>query len=106
MKNFRSIPLVIFYSCVFYTAPAQTSSVDGAVTSPSLSQQMAATTMNTWKDSFSFDNKPVKWTYDQGVILKGIEGAWNNTGDGKYFKYIQQSMDFFVDKDGHVKTYK
>jgi unsaturated rhamnogalacturonyl hydrolase len=62
---------------------------------------MASTIMNIWKDSFS-----AKWSYDQGVVLKGIEGIWNNTGDGKYFRYIQQSMDFFVDKDGNIKGYK
>jgi unsaturated rhamnogalacturonyl hydrolase len=106
MKISRNILFLILYSCVFYTVAAQTGSGSAIVTSPSLSQQMTATAMNIWKDSFSLDNKPAKWTYDQGVILKGIEGAWNKTGDGKYFRYIQQSMDFFVDKDGHVKTYK
>jgi unsaturated rhamnogalacturonyl hydrolase len=66
-----------------------------------LSEQMAATVMNAWKDSFSS-----KWSYDQGVMLKGIEGVWNKTGDGKYFRYIQHSIDFFVDKNGEIKTYK
>jgi unsaturated rhamnogalacturonyl hydrolase len=66
-----------------------------------LSEKMAATVMNTWKDSFS-----AKWNYDQGVVLKGIEGVWNKTGDGKYFRYIQHNMDFFVEKDGNLRTYK
>jgi len=68
--------------------------------------QMALTAMGLWKDSFSMDNKPAKWTYDQGVILKGVEGAWNNTGDGNYFRYIQHAMDFYIDKGGNIKTYK
>ena len=38
-------------------------------------QMMAETVMNTWKDSFSLDGKPAKWTYDMGVILKGFEGS-------------------------------
>jgi unsaturated rhamnogalacturonyl hydrolase len=66
-----------------------------------LSEQMAATVMNTWKDSFS-----AKWSYDQGVILKGFEGLWLNTGDAKYYNYIQKSMDFFVNDDGSIKSYK
>jgi unsaturated rhamnogalacturonyl hydrolase len=82
---------------------AQTSSVKLPLP---YSLSLAETSMNIWKDSFSVDNRPAKWTYDQGVVLKGIEGAWNATGDGKYFRYIQQSMDFFVDKDGNIKTYK
>ncbi len=67
---------------------------------------MAATVMNTWKDSFSLDGKSAKWTYDMGVILKGIEGIWLNTGDPKYYNYIQHQMDFFVKDDGTIRTYK
>src|SRR5688572_28332815 len=70
-----------------------------------LSQQVAATVMNTWKDSFSLGNR-AKWSYDMGVILKGFEGIWRNTGDVKYYNYIQQQMDFFVQEDGTIKTYK
>lgn len=71
-----------------------------------LSQQVAATVMYTWKDSFSLDQKPVKWSYDLGVILKGFEGIWNNTGDVRYFQYIQKQMDYYVDSTGRIKAYK
>ncbi|MEP6701330.1 MAG: glycoside hydrolase family 88 protein, partial [Bacteroidota bacterium] len=71
-----------------------------------LSQKIAAMIMNTWKDSFALDGKAAKWTYDMGVILKGFEGLWLNTGDASYFNYIQQQMDFFVKEDGTIKTYK
>ena len=54
------------------------------------SERMSATVMTIWKDSLSIDGKPAKWTYDQGVILKGMEGLWYATGDGKYFNYIQK----------------
>jgi len=72
----------------------------------SFSEQMAQTVMKIWKDSFSLDNKPAKWTYDMGVILKGFEGIWRNTGDVQYYNYILKQMDYFVQKDGTVKTYK
>jgi unsaturated rhamnogalacturonyl hydrolase len=71
-----------------------------------LSQQMAATVMNTWKDSFALDGKPAKWTYDMGVILKGFENIWLSNGDVKYFNYIRQQIDFFVKDDGTIKTYR
>jgi unsaturated rhamnogalacturonyl hydrolase len=67
---------------------------------------LAATVMEIWKDSFSLDNKPAKWTYDMGVILKGIEGLWLHTADVRYFNYIQRQMDFFVKDDGSIRTYK
>ena len=66
---------------------------------------MAETVMNTWKDSFALGGN-VKWTYDMGVILKGFEGLWMNTGDARYFNYIQKQMDVFVTNDGKIRGYK
>lgn len=70
------------------------------------SVRLAATVMQTWKDSFALDGKPAKWTYDMGVVLKGMEGLWLNTGDVAYFNYIRQQMDFFVNDNGTIKTYR
>jgi len=72
----------------------------------SLSKQMVATSMNLWKDSFAFGNKPARWSYDMGVILKGCERVWQNTGDVTYFNYIQKLMDFYIREDGSIKDYK
>ncbi|MFN4312724.1 MAG: glycoside hydrolase family 88 protein [Chitinophagaceae bacterium] len=72
-----------------------------------LSQQMALTAMKTWPDSFLIGNdKTAKWRYDQGVILKGIEDVWKQTGDGSWFRYLQQCMDFFIDANGGIRGYK
>ncbi|HMJ48620.1 MAG TPA: glycoside hydrolase family 88 protein [Ferruginibacter sp.] len=72
----------------------------------SYSRQLAVTVMTMWKDSFSLDGKPPKWTYDQGVILKGFEAIWKQTANPVYFDYMQKSMDFFVTDGGTIKTYK
>lgn len=78
-----------------------------AQTAPSYAEEMAKTVMTIWKDSLSVgDGKPVKWNYDEGVVLKGIEGLWLKTSDPKYFNFIQKSMDFFVDNNGNIRTYK
>jgi len=72
-----------------------------------LSQQMSLTAMNLWKDSFALKpGKPAKWSYDQGVILKGMEAVWKLYGDAKFFEYIQRSMDFYVQEDGSIKQYQ
>ncbi|UKT63695.1 glycoside hydrolase family 88 protein [Pedobacter mucosus] len=73
-----------------------------------LSEQLTLTAMETlWQDSTALkDAKGPKWSYDMGVILEGTAAVWRNTGDGKYFKYIQSSMDAYVDKTGAIKTYK
>ena len=70
------------------------------------SQQMAQTAMNIWPDSFSMNGKAARWSYDQGVILKGIEGIWKLYGDPRYFNYIQHSMDHYVREDGTIKDYR
>src|SRR5437868_12864989 len=71
-----------------------------------VSRQVAETVMNTWKDSFALGNNPAKWSYDMGVVLKGFEGLWRNTGDVKYYNYILKQMDVFVKDDGTIKSYK
>jgi unsaturated rhamnogalacturonyl hydrolase len=70
-----------------------------------LSQQVAATVMNIWKDTLPIGSQ-TKWSYDMGVVLKGFEGIWMNTGDVNYFNAIQKKMDFFVKDDGSIKGYE
>lgn len=97
MKKIITI-VFVFLSCVlFLKVQAQ---------QKPWSQQVAATAMSTWKDSFALNGKAAKWSYDQGVVLKGIEGLWKNTGNGDYFKYIQRSMDVYLDSLGKIRGYK
>lgn len=99
---------LFFYKYIAIAAFAGASINSKAQEKP-LSQQMAATVMEIWKDSLNLDPahpKPVKWAYDQGVILEGIDGIWKRTGNGDYFKYIQKSMDFFVTNEGVINRYK
>ncbi|WP_100407420.1 glycoside hydrolase family 88/105 protein [Bacillus solitudinis] len=46
-----------------------------------------------------------KWSYDYGVVLKGTELVWKKTGDPKYFKYMKENMDAFVDAEGNIRGY-
>jgi len=80
-----------------------------AVTATAFSQtpgeKLAATVMNTWKDTTPIGSN-TKWSYDMGVVLKGFEGLWMNTGNSKYFFDIQKKIDFFVKDDGSIKGYE
>ena len=81
--------------------------IQGTSQNPPLSERMATTAMTRWKDSWETESgKTEKWSYEQGVVLRGLEGVWYNTADGRYFKYIQRSMDRFVNDDGTIKTYQ
>lgn len=91
----------------FWTAAWFMGAIFSVLQAQSWSEKMARTAMTLWKDSLYTDpSKPAKWTYDQGVVLKGIEGLWYQTGNAKYFVYMQQSMDFFVNESGEIRTYK
>lgn len=46
-----------------------------------------------------------KWSYDYGVILKGFEKVYEQTGNHKYFSYIKENMDYFIKDDGLIKGY-
>lgn len=79
----------------------------GQLQAQDFSERLANTVMKIWPDSFSVKpGNPAKWSYDQGVILKGIEGIWTSTGEGKWFAYIQKAMDYFVQDDGTIKGYR
>jgi unsaturated rhamnogalacturonyl hydrolase len=81
--------------------------VSGAAQTAPLSERMAATAMNSLYRNAARNESgtPARWTYDHGVVMKGIEAVWLSTGDGKYFSYIQQGIDHFVNDDGTIRTY-
>src|SRR5690349_21350289 len=99
MKNiFRTLIILLLVTLYLLPALAQT---------PSWSERMAATAMTRWAKSWETDPaKTERWSYEQGVLLKGIENVWLNTADGKYFSFIQRSIDRFVTDDGNIKTFK
>ena len=77
------------------------------VAQTSWSERMSATAMRLWPDSFLLTgDKSATWRYDQGVILKGMEKVWEATGEGKWFRYIQQCMDHYVREDGGISGYR
>lgn len=70
-----------------------------------LSQQVAATVLKIWPDTIPVGSQ-TKWSYDMGVVLKGFEGIWMNSGDISYFNSIQKKIDFFVKDDGSIRNYE
>lgn len=78
-------------------------SAASAQTKP-LSEQAAATAMTVlWRDAAGY---PSKWTYDHGLVLKGIERVYAATNDKQYLDFIKRNIDHFVSDDGSIRTYK
>jgi len=67
---------------------------------------MAATIMEIWQDSFSTGSRVRVWSSDIGLVLKGMETLWLNTGDARYFHYIEKMMSGFVNEDGSIRGYR
>src|SRR5215213_2946082 len=74
----------------------------------SLSEKAAATAMTAlWRDTAKNESGyPSKWTYDHGLVLKGIERVYIATNDKQYFDFIQRSIYHFISEDGSIRTYK
>ena len=70
-------------------------------------EQIASTAMTAlWRDpTKNMSGSPARWTYEYGVVLKGVEGVWLSTGEGRYFSFIQKGIDNFVNADGTIRTY-
>ncbi len=49
---------------------------------------------------------PDRFHYHQGVFLAGVEQLYNITGDEKYYDYIKDWVDYYIDKDGNCKGTK
>jgi unsaturated rhamnogalacturonyl hydrolase len=105
--NYEGVPVKILVRSVLFSLLLTAFMSPAFGQSVPLSEGMASTVMTVWKDSLPTDpGKPLKWGYEQGVLLKGMEGVWLNTGEGKYFSYIQRGMDHFVMEDGTIRAYK
>jgi unsaturated rhamnogalacturonyl hydrolase len=70
------------------------------------SEKMAATAMTIWKDSLVVPpGKAVTWNADEGIVLEGFTNIWRRTAKGDYFKFLQTSMNRFVQNDGSIARY-
>ena len=46
------------------------------------------------------------WHYEHGLLLKSIEAVWRATGAVRYWHFIHDTIDLFVDNDGGIRTYE
>ncbi len=80
--------------------------VHSSVRSQSYAEKMAATVARVWGDTINLrPGNKIHWTYDRGVITKGLEYLWYNTGNPKYFNLVKTSIDAFVQPDGTISDY-
>ena len=108
----KKTALLLLFCIVYSLLSAQNSSY---------AQRIAETVMSKYPDSIVVrkmlnhmlqdnqgtdpDKRSASWEYEQGVVLKGIERLWRETGDVRYFNYFKKMIDLFVQEDGNIRTY-
>ncbi|TKC63825.1 glycoside hydrolase family 88 protein [Pedobacter hiemivivus] len=90
---------LIFSLIAFVMLAPQANAQNANTKAKPLSDQMAATVMEVWKE------RSKKWSYDDGVVQDGMNEIWRRTGNAVYFKYVQDKMDQFISAEGVIDTY-
>ncbi|MCL2840356.1 MAG: glycoside hydrolase family 88 protein [Defluviitaleaceae bacterium] len=55
-----------------------------------------------WNVEFTSSGKAPKWNYIDGCMMKAIMDLFHATGNMKYFDFVKQYIDFYVDEDGKI----
>lgn len=59
-----------------------------------------------WNIEKILEGTPNKWNYIDGCMIIAVLALYEITGDEKYFKFAKDFVDFFVEEDGNIKTYR
>jgi unsaturated rhamnogalacturonyl hydrolase len=72
------------------------------------STRLAENFISLHPDTIAYKNEPksYKWNYEQGLIMEAFYRIWKQSGEDKYFDYIIKNIDYYVQDDGTIKTYK
>ncbi|MFN3802777.1 glycoside hydrolase family 105 protein [Belliella pelovolcani] len=55
--------------------------------------------------TLDFNQKP-KWEYTHGLVMMAMHRVWKETGDQQYDDYIRNFIDFMINDQGQILTYK
>ena len=72
------------------------------------SEQIAQSFLRMHPDSINYWNeaKSRKWNYEQGLILEAMYQMWQHTGDSQYVQYVKKNLDYYIQPNGVISTYK
>ena len=88
-------------------ATTETSAGKAIPTNLNWSERMMLSEMKRFPDAWMLDfHKTPKWSYPNGLVLKGAEELYKKNGKKEYFDYIKGYAEEMVNADGSIKTYK
>jgi unsaturated rhamnogalacturonyl hydrolase len=56
--------------------------------------------------AYKTEAKSYNWNYEQGLILEAFHRMWKLTSNQKYYSYLKKNIDYYIEPDGEIKTYK
>ena len=87
-------------------ATTETSTGKAIPTNLKWSERMMLSEMKRFPEAWMLDFfKAPKWSYPNGLVLKGAEEVYKKTGKKEYFDYIKDYAEEMVNADGSIKTY-
>lgn len=100
-----ALAIIICCPVLVYTGDSHTQFADDS--SLTWAVRMAESEMTRFPQAWMVDfNKSPKWNYTQGLIITAFARLWEITRNDKYFNYIKEYVDTFVDDEGHIRNYK
>lgn len=100
LRNF-SILLVLLFGC---TKTGSVSVADFNITTTEIFNSFI--TLHPDTVAYKSEAKSYKWNYEQGLILEAFYRMWRLSGDEKYYDYLKKNINYYVEPDGKIKTYR
>jgi unsaturated rhamnogalacturonyl hydrolase len=78
------------------------------VTGKTWPERIAQSFLLIHPDSINYPSemKSRRWNYEQGLMLEAFYQMWQLSGDIIYFQYIVKNLDYYIQEDGTIRTYK
>jgi unsaturated rhamnogalacturonyl hydrolase len=70
--------------------------------------EIASNFIKLHPDSITYpaEEKSRKWNYEQGLIMQAFYKLYEVTHKNEYSDFIKKNLDYYVQSDGKIKTYK
>ena len=103
MKTLIAIILITLF--IWQCQPVQKT---GIILNDNAAERLADNFIKLFPDSIHYplSKKKFKWDYEQGLVLEAFYRLWKMTGNQKYFDYIKRNINYFIESDGSIRTYK
>jgi len=103
-----NIKLFIFFLVVFFLIGCSHSDTDKSRQPESLAEELFKNFIALHPDTVAYktEAKSYNWNYEQGLVLEAFYRMWKATGDDEYYSYLKKNIDYYIEPDGNIKTYK